>query len=56
MSLIYSNQRNVPQFFDKWDGSTSGLSLVNPEIKNGVAVDFQSPERLSDNRTMGCGS
>lgn len=24
MSLIYSNKRNVPQFCDEWDGSTSG--------------------------------
>jgi hypothetical protein len=56
MSLIYSNNRNVPQFFDEWDWSTSGLSLVSPEIKNGVAVDFQFPERLSDNRTMSYGS
>jgi hypothetical protein len=24
-SEIYSDKRNVPQFFDEWDWSTSGL-------------------------------
>jgi hypothetical protein len=33
MSLIHSDKRNVPQFFDEWDWSTSGLSLVSPEKK-----------------------
>src|ERR1700749_4795832 len=27
MSLIYSDKRNVLQFFDEWDWSTSGLSV-----------------------------
>jgi hypothetical protein len=52
MSLICSDKVNVSQFFDEWDRSTSGLSLVSLGKKNGVAVDFRSAERLSHNRTM----
>jgi hypothetical protein len=40
MSLIYSDKQNVPQFFDEWDWSTFGLSLVSPEIKKWSGCRF----------------
>ena len=52
MSLIYSDKRNVPQFFDEWHWATSGLSLVSPEIKKmewlsifGLPNDYLTTER-----------
>jgi hypothetical protein len=43
MSLIHSDKRNVPRFFDVWDWSTSGLSLVSPEKKKSSLSIFSLP-------------